>query len=87
MANNFGTNSLGPSLILKGREVRDGAGVKLSRLFGSPDCLHDRPFPSKGTSRSLFPCEDAMGIPSHNPPDHLIQSNQATGKDQCIRIS
>ncbi len=30
------TNLLTPTIILKGKEVRDGAGVKISRLFGSP---------------------------------------------------
>jgi redox-sensitive bicupin YhaK (pirin superfamily) len=35
MTSNFGNNRIDPSLILTGKEVRDGAGVKLSRLFGS----------------------------------------------------
>ena len=38
MSGNLVNNSslMAPILILKGKEVRDGAGVKLSRLFGSP---------------------------------------------------
>ncbi len=35
MTSNLGNNRISPSLILTGKEVRDGAGVKLSRLFGS----------------------------------------------------
>ena len=35
MTSNLGNNRIDPSLILTGKEVRDGAGVKLSRLFGS----------------------------------------------------
>ena len=35
MTSNLGNNRISPSLILTGKEVRNGAGVKLSRLFGS----------------------------------------------------
>ena len=35
MTSNLGNNKISPRLILTGKEVMDGAGVKLSRLFGS----------------------------------------------------
>ncbi len=66
MANNFGTNSLSPSLILKGREVRDGAGVKLSRLFGSPKTFEfTDPFLLLDYFGSNDPEDYEMGFPWH----------------------
>ncbi|MEM0136736.1 MAG: pirin family protein [Thermoplasmatales archaeon] len=57
---------LTPSLILRGKEVRDGAGVKISRLFGSQKTYQfTDPFLLLDYFGSDNPEEYAMGFPWH----------------------
>ncbi|MGC8561773.1 MAG: pirin family protein [Thermoplasmata archaeon] len=66
MTSNFENNKLIPSLILKGKEVRDGAGVKLSRLFGSPGTFEfTDPFLLLDYFGSDRPEDYEMGFPWH----------------------
>jgi redox-sensitive bicupin YhaK (pirin superfamily) len=59
-------NAFTPSMILKGREVRDGAGVKLSRLFGSPRTYEfTDPFLLLDYFGSDRPEDYEMGFPWH----------------------
>ncbi len=59
-------NILSPSLILKGNETRDGAGVKLSRLFGSPRTYElTDPFLLLDYFGSDDPEDYKMGFPWH----------------------
>ncbi len=59
-------NTLKPSLILRGKEVRDGAGVKISRLFGSPRTYElTDPFLLLDYFGSDNPEDYEMGFPWH----------------------
>ncbi|MCL4333795.1 MAG: pirin family protein [Candidatus Thermoplasmatota archaeon] len=59
-------NRLTPIMILRGREVRDGAGVRISRLFGSPDTFDfTDPFLLLDYFGSDKPEEYEMGFPWH----------------------
>jgi hypothetical protein len=59
-------STLKPILILRGKEVRDGAGVKISRLFGSPRTYeHTDPFLLLDYFGSDNPEDYEMGFPWH----------------------
>ncbi len=56
----------GPALVLRKKEVRDGAGVKISRLFGSPDTFaFTDPFLLLDYFGSDNPEDYEMGFPWH----------------------
>ncbi len=55
-----------PSIVLKGKEVRDGAGVRISRLFGSPNTFElTDPFLLFDYFGSDDPEEYKAGFPWH----------------------
>jgi redox-sensitive bicupin YhaK (pirin superfamily) len=59
-------NTLTPTMIFRGKDVRDGAGVKISRLFGSPDTFeYTDPFLLLDYFGSDRPEDYEMGFPWH----------------------
>lgn len=63
---NTGNKILPPSITLKGRDTRDGAGVKLLRLFGSPGTFNlTDPFLLLDFFGSNKPEEYLQGFPWH----------------------